>query len=261
MRRVLAVALVLWTTSSSAWAQDARAIILFGTVRNTIGVALSGVDVWIDGTSVHVVTGDSGGFQFSAAPSGHVTVLARYAGFHPASKRVTMRPGDTKQVDLTLEGIPDALDTVLVAARLDSAVRLREFWARRTIGIGIFMTRADIERRRAQHSFDLFRGVMGIQVVTGTGESTKLVTTRRAASPMRLRSTAGAECPMQYYVDGIYMSSSAFSVDELTTDMIEAIEIFRGPSEVPAQFRQTDVDCGLVVIWTREPPRATLRSP
>ncbi|MHB8838201.1 MAG: carboxypeptidase-like regulatory domain-containing protein [Gemmatimonadaceae bacterium] len=143
------MALALWVTSAGAWGQDPRAIILFGTVRNTIGVALSGVEVWLDGSRVHAVTSDSGGFQFSAAPSGRVTVMARYAGFHPASKRVTLRPGDTKQVDLTLEGIPDALDTVLVTARLDSAVRLREFWARRTIGIGIFMTRADIERRRA----------------------------------------------------------------------------------------------------------------
>ncbi len=154
---------------------------------------------------------------------------------------------------------PTALDTVRVSASLDSIVRLREFWERRARGIGVFITRADIERRRPQHALDLFRAVVGIQVFSGGGERTTIMTTRRAANPARLRTTAGVECPMQYYVDGVFMSADMFSVDELTPDMIEAVEIFRGPSEVPVQFRQTDVDCGLIVLWTREPPRAVKR--
>ncbi|HEY3286943.1 MAG TPA: Plug domain-containing protein [Gemmatimonadaceae bacterium] len=141
----------------------------------------------------------------------------------------------------------------------DSTVRLREFWVRRSIGIGVFITRAEIERRHPQSSLDIFRGVIGIQVVTSTQGATRLVTTRRAATPVRLRKTPGAECPLQFYVDGHFLSSDIFSIDDLTPDAIEAVEIFRGPSEVPTQFRQTDVDCGLVVIWTRGAPPSSRR--
>ena len=35
---------------------------------------------------------------------------------------------------------------------------------------------------------------------------------------------------------------------------IEAIEAYRGPAEIPPRFRQRDTACGLIVIWTREPP-------
>ena len=251
--------LALCVSSHVAWTQAVPSETLFGTVRTSTGAPLRGVEVWIDGTSFRVVTSDAGEFRFDGLPIGRATVKARRAGFKPASRRVTLRPGTATEVLITLAGTPLALEKVVVTTQLDSTVRLREFWERRNRGLGVFITRGEIERRRAQHSSDLFRGVTGIQVITGGGSSTKLVTTRRAASPARLRTTPGAECPMQYYVDGIFMSAEMFSIDELAPDMIEAIEIFRGPSEVPAQFKQTDVDCGLVLIWTREPPKPAKR--
>ncbi|MBI2407643.1 MAG: carboxypeptidase regulatory-like domain-containing protein [Gemmatimonadetes bacterium] len=257
MRCALPVTLALCLVGGGAWAQAPQSIIVYGAVRNAAGIALAGVEVRIEGTALRIMTSESGEYHLDSVPSGRVTVTARHPGFHPDTKRVTLRPGDTKKVLFTLEGIPEALDQVLITARMDSAVRLREFWGRRMLGLGVFLTREDIEKRRAQHSFSLFQGIAGIQVVTMGGEPTKLVTTRRAATPARLRSAPGAECPMQYYVDGVFMSAEMFSIDELTPDMIEAVEVFRGPSEVPVQFRQTDVDCGLVVIWTREPPRPT----
>jgi hypothetical protein len=257
MRFALPVTFAFCLASGGAWAQAPQSIIVYGAVRNAAGIALAGVEVRIEGTALRTMSSESGEYQLDGVPSGLVTLTARHPGFHPDTKRVNLRPGDTRKVLFALEGIPEELDLVLITAQMDSAVRLREFWGRRMLGLGVFITREDIERRRPQHAFSLFQGIAGIQVVSGGGEPTKLVTTRRAAAPARLRSVRGAVCPMQYYVDGVSMSAEMFSIDELTPDMIEAVEIFRGPSEVPVQFRQTDVDCGLVVIWTREPPRPT----
>ena len=98
---------------------------------------------------------------------------------------------------------------------------------------------------------------MGIHVITRGGglEPTRLVTGRQAmsASP-RINSAASSGCVLQYYVDGLFMSPGSFSVDDIVPADLEAIEIFRGPSEVPARFRGRETGCGLVVIWTREPP-------
>jgi hypothetical protein len=262
MRRATAVALVFALCQPTLRAQEARSgedasIIVFGTVRNVSGIAIAGADVWIDGTNRRVVSNDSGEFRIDQVPSGRVRVMVRRLGFQPDSKRISVKAGDTRQVKFMLDGLLEELDAVIVTARAGASGRMQEFWARRMVGIGVFITRAEIERRHPPATADLFQQVMGVRVIPGSnGESTRLVTGRQSvsASPLN-RSAASGACPMQFYVDGIFMTPGTFTVDEITPDMIEAIEVFRGPSEIPARFRQRETGCGLVVIWTREPPK------
>jgi outer membrane receptor for ferrienterochelin and colicin len=37
-------------------------------------------------------------------------------------------------------------------------------------------------------------------------------------------------------------------------DQVEAIEVFRGPSEIPAQYNDNNSQCGVILIWTRKEP-------
>jgi hypothetical protein len=39
--------------------------------------------------------------------------------------------------------------------------------------------------------------------------------------------------------------------DFVTVEMLEAVEIYRGASEVPAEFGGPDANCGVIVLWTR----------
>lgn len=264
MRRIMLVALAMTLGSLGAGAQDAAPIVISGTVRNAQGIAIPGAEVWIDGTDRRVVSNDSGEYRLDAVAGGRAKLMVRRVGFRPDSKRLSMAPGDRKSVSFTLEGLMDELDAVVVTAREGSNGRLREFWARRMVGIGVFITRAEIERRHPPQTADLFQGVMGIRVVArgGGGESTRLVTGRQSisASP-RANSAASNGCMLQYYVDGLFMAPGSFTVDDIAPAHIEAIEVFRGPSEVPARFRGRETGCGLVVIWTREPPARSKPSP
>ena len=263
MRRVTCIATAMLMMTASGAAQDVASIMVFGTVRNLSGVPIAGAEVWIEGTDRRVVSNDSGEYRIDRAPSGHVKVTARRVGFRPDTKKVNLQSGDTKQVKFELEGMLEELDEVLITAQQSATGRLQEFWARRMVGIGVFITRADIERRHPPRTADLFQQVMGIRVVTGmNGENTRLVTGRQAVSAApSTRSAASGACSMQYYVDGVFMTPGSFTVDEMSPDMIEAIEVFRGPSEIPARFRQRDTGCGLVVIWTREPPPRRPKEP
>ncbi len=254
MHRIVRVALAMMLVAAGAGAQSQGAIIVFGVVRNAQGVPIQGAEVWIDGTDHRVVSNDSGEYRIDGVPSGKSKVMVRRIGFHPDSKRLTLAPGDTKQVKFVLDGMLEELDAVLVTAREGSNGRMQEFWARRMVGLGVFITRSEIERRRPGQTADLFRGVLGIRVISRP-EGTRLVSGRSgiSASP-RGNSAASNACAMQYYVDGIFMTPGTFSVDEIVPVQLEAIEVFRGPSEIPARFRQRDTGCGLVVIWTREPP-------
>lgn len=256
----LAVLLAVMLAGTTAAAQAPGDIIVFGAVRNAAGVAISGAEVWIDGAGARAVSNDSGEFRLDGAPSGRVKVMVRRIGFRPDSRKVSVSPGDTRQVKFVLDGMLEELDAVVVTARTSS--RLQEFWARRMVGIGVFITREEIARRHPARSADLFRQVLGIRVITGSnGESTRLVTGRQAVSGLRGNSAASGGCQMQYYVDGMFMTPGTFTVDEVSPDMIEAIEVFRGPSEIPARFRQRETGCGLVVIWTREPPARSKPEP
>jgi hypothetical protein len=260
MHRIVRVALAMMLVASGAGAQASASIIVFGVVRNAQGIAIPGADVWIDGTDRRVVSNDSGEYRIDGVPSGRAKVMVRRVGFHPDSKRLSLGPGDTKQVPFVLEGMMDELDAVIVTAREGSNGRLKEFWARRMVGLGVFITRADIDRRHPPQTADLFQGVMGVRVISGTGGgvSTKLTTGRQSMSATRFaNSAASSVCAMQYYVDGMFMAPGTFTVDDIVPVQIEAIEIFRGPSEIPARFRQRETGCGLVVIWTREPPART----
>lgn len=257
MRRAMVAALMICLAGRGAGAQEAASTIVFGTVRNVSGVVIAGADVWIEGTDRRVVSNDSGEFHLDRVPSGRVKVMVRRLGFQPDSKKLSLQTGDTRQVKFVLEGLVEELEAVIVTAREGASGRMQEFWARRMVGIGVFITRAEIERRHPPRTADLFQQVMGVHVVSGgNGESTRLVTGRQSVSATALnRSIGSGGCQMQYYVDGIFMTPGTFTVDEITPDMIEAVEVFRGPSETPARFRQRDTACGLVVIWTREPPR------
>lgn len=253
---VLVVALAVLLGAASAGAQQPATTIVFGTVRNVSGVPIPGADIWLDGTTAKIVSNDSGEFRIDNAPNGRQKVMVRRVGFRPDYRRVSLSPGDTRQVKFTLEGMLEELDAVIVTAQKGANGRMAQFWARRMVGVGVFITRADIDRRHPPQTSDLFHSVMGIRVIGGSAsDPIRLVTGRQAMTPLRGANSAGSNiCPMQYYVDGMFMAPGTFSIDEIVPVQIEAIEIFRGPSEIPARFRQRETGCGLVVIWTREPP-------
>lgn len=260
VRLALAVTLLSSSTGAQAPARAPAPIVVFGAVRNAQGVAIAGAEVWMDGTDRRVLTSDSGQYRFDGVPGGRVKLMVRRLGFRRDSALLSLASGDRMQVSFILDGLMDELDTVLVTAREGANGRLREFWARKKVGIGVFITRADIERRQPARTSDLFYGVMGIRVIAsrGTGEPARLVSGRDPMSGFSRRNAAAPNvCVMQYYIDGILISPGTFSVDDIVPGHIEAIEVFRGASEVPVTFRGRDSGCGLIAIWTREPPPRT----
>jgi hypothetical protein len=55
-------------------------------------------------------------------------------------------------------------------------------------------------------------------------------------------------------------TASEIGIDQILSPYeVEAVEVYRGAGEVPAQFGPES--CGAIVIWTRQrPPEATQRS-
>lgn len=230
--------------------------VLFGVVTNLNGVRIAGVELSLANSTLHVMTNDSGEFLFDRPPTGRLRLTARRMGFRSEEKGFKIDLGETKQVDFELEGAPEQLDSVLVLGR-GGYGRMADFWNRRMIGVGAFITHADIERRKPYRPSDLLRTVNGVRVDTDMGDGRPVIRMGRTALGTRTYrnvQTLAADCRVTYYLDGHLVPQGTFHIDDLPAMSLEAIEIFRGPSETPASFHKAETACGVISIWTREPP-------
>ncbi len=53
-------------------------------------------------------------------------------------------------------------------------------------------------------------------------------------------------------MDGTPFGSTLdFDINRLDPDVIEGVEAFSGPSQVPAEYNRPGGDCGVILVWTR----------
>lgn len=229
----------------AALGAQTSATTLVGSVRDSAGRAVAGVDVLLNGGTLRTRTNDAGGFRVGVVPVGRTTVAFRRLGFAPANTVVTLRAGQIDSLVMSLTMVAATLPGVVVEdeATARSKQFIAGFWDRRSKGFGNFLTRAEIEAREASAFVDLVRNIPSTAIVSVNGRST-----------IRFkRSMSGRDCPPQYFVDGLRIEQG--SPDEFTPEDVEAIEIYAGPATTPPQFapRPWSNTCGAIVIWTRVP--------
>lgn len=260
LRRGLSVHVfgVVASLAMAAVAGAQRPQVLYGAVTNLNGVPIPGVTLLVAGTNIRAVTNDSGTYVIEAPPTGRVRMTARRIGFREKEQGFKIDAGVNRRVDFELEGIPELLDSVTIMTQQGGTHRMAEFWNRRMLGVGAFITRADIEKRKPFQPSDLLRTVVGVRVMgDNAGMNRPVITMGRTGIGMtgyRNTQSRAADCRVNFYVDGMWMPTGTFHPDDLSSVSIEAMEIYRGASETPTKFRQRETACGLVVIWTREPP-------
>lgn len=223
-------------------------------------------DTWQTVVS-RTVTDDQGRFHFSLRRGGRYRLDAERIGYADAlTPAVQVRSGDSLAVEVRLD--TDAvllapLEVVATNRRRSESSVLKGFHDRKESGLGHFITRDDIERRNPSATSHMLATVPGVRLRSGA---------RPGAGRNVYMSRSGESCAVQVYVDGRLVNRNVpvgantgdgrpgvrFQQDEgVTIDdfvspgSIYGIEVYRGLSGVPAEFLNTDADCGVVVIWTR----------
>lgn len=202
----------------------------------------------LDGTTGEPVTrteSDSlGAFAISSVEAGIYTLRIRGFGYQDISRDFEL--ADRAELELTAALVPEAvdLDPIVVTVERREVGPMRDFERRRTRGIGSFITRDDIERRRPHRVSDLFRSMAGVRVVPDRyGEARLLL---------------HGSCVPKLYIDGV-ASYEGTSLDLLLQpDDIEGIEIYT-TATTPAQYSRMG-GCGVLVVWTRVPRRTQGRT-
>ncbi|HEY2164415.1 MAG TPA: TonB-dependent receptor, partial [Gemmatimonadaceae bacterium] len=226
---------------------------LEGFVRDSSGARLRDAGVAIAGEAApRSVSDDSGAFRISGLSPGRTTFIARRLGFRPETLMVDVLEGRVMRADFTLRAVVQLPGQVVSA---DSArdFKMGAFNKRRGRGIGVFLTREEIEKRHSASVSELLRYVPGVTVSQRMAGEPQPIHMQRSSNP-----TNQATCTVALYVDGNPYPNG--SVDDFPPGSLEGIEVYRSASEIPAEFRTRDSMCGLIALWTRD-PEAARRNP
>ena len=205
------------------------------------------------------VTDGQGQFEVTADEGGSFVLIASAFGFKETPAGV-FELGDDGEMDVEfrIAAAPMPIDGLIVSLQrpvLQHQLVKNGFVRRYTRGLGAFLTPVAIEESSARSTADLFRGIPGVLLQLPGGGLNAF-----SGEALRLTGTG------QFCTPTIYMDGSRMNV-EMTRDMpieviaplgmVDAIEIYRRPAEIPIEYGMTasgDVPggpCGIVVIWTK----------
>lgn len=205
------------------------------------------------------ITDETGRFSFAVRGSGPVRLQAERMGYRRTVTPILHFDGYTVynlEVRLDIEAVLLAPLEVVARSRSGVSATMAGFDQRRRSGIGWFMTREEIERRKPSMVTDILAMVPGVWLQSSGGASGRTVYMAR-----------GRNCPAQIYIDGFHINrnvppmpvsgghlstTEAFPIDDMIRPgSVEGIEVYQGLSRVPAEFLTGEAACGVVAIWTR----------
>ncbi len=217
---------------------------LLGTVSDSrTGEPIPAAVLTLDGT-VSVATNISGNFRLSEVTPGTHLLYVKRIGFKRAMLSLNLPSNQTGvDLDIRLDPVPVELPEVVVEGErtLYAYGRLRDFYERRNKGIGHFVTRWDIEKRKPRVASEMLAGISSLRIVPGPLGRNTIELSDQSLS---------CRTPL-LFVDGTLIRGG--NPDEvLTPQDIEGMEIYTRVNEVPLEFSiQAGAACGVIAVWTR----------
>jgi len=246
--------------------------IVSGVFVDSAGNPIQHAVLSVVGESLRVATDSTGHFRL-LVPPGPTLLAARSLGYRPLMWAVTLVSGQEYVQRVNLSQLSITLPGITVVAQPYWPRRLEGFYKRRQLGFGKYMDREQIDRQVVMRAADLLRQIAGVRVVqdpanpfrylvgfarcnlmTGVppppmAETPKSWLRGGETSP-QLTGVAQPRSVVGVYVDGFKVTGDPGEVlGMINANDVEAIEVYRGPSELPAEFMSDD--CAAIVIWTR----------
>ena len=225
--------------------------VLTGVVVDSADQPIAGVEVGFPSLRKTLVTDETGAFRLREIPAGPQQFLVRKIGWGPLDTIIEFSPRriTNQRIVLTRMTVLEAMQTTAQGAWL------RDFEDNRRMGLGHFITEADIERERPVQTSQLFATMPGLQLIRDARTSRTYVVSSRGPTSI---STArcGAGRPADVYLDNVHIYSGRpgeppFDINSLDPNDIGGVEYYPGPSETPMRYQNLNAVCGVLVIWTR----------
>jgi hypothetical protein len=235
-----------------------------GIVRADNGKLVDHARVAVLGLPTATVASSDGAYALLDLPAGTQTLDVRAIGYGQTRLTLDLGTGQRRTVDITLEAVKaQELAPVTILGR-GTHVDRTGFEDRHKAGIGQFITEEEIARRGVFDTEQALWNVLGARVVWDGYEN--VVRFTRPAGSGRSGGTFSTLCAPAFWVDGIPMARPVPGFPEdvhtfVKPRDIRGIEVYTSPSQAPPQYRRPDVECGVVMIWTKAPRPKQLKQP
>jgi hypothetical protein len=206
-----------------------------------------------------VRTGPDGAFTLPLRAAGTVRIRAERAGYQATvTGELPVGMRETVEVEVRVSSAALAMEPLRVTARVEPPRRrnleLNGFYERERSGLGEYLRREDFENRANHNLAQVISRVPGsaIQYV-GSKQYIYFPRNGRPSIRQSFRGPAQNACLPRLFVDGSRVTYDANNDinSVVNPGQVEAIEVFRGPSEIPVQYNDNNSMCGVILIWTR----------
>jgi TonB-dependent starch-binding outer membrane protein SusC len=223
-----------------------------GVVRDgSTRESLPGANVLIPGTQIGASTDVDGRYSIASVPAGTYTLEARFIGYRPMSREVTVMAGETVVVNFDMGFESLRMDEVVVTGTAGDS-------RRRTVGNAVSRVDAAAvnELTASGNITELMQArTPGMTLLPGSG-------TAGAAASIRLRgasSMTGSSTPV-VFIDGVRMNSGSMGnfnaygqgtsmLESLNPEDIQSIEVIKGPAA--ATLYGAEAAAGVIQIITK----------
>jgi hypothetical protein len=207
-----------------------------------------------DSAGLYMMAVKMGSYQLRATgPTGSNQIVTPF--FDVALDRIThfdiALPSSTRLAPVRVSGTRE------LEAPAANPHKFDEFIRRRDLGAGHFMTKEQINVKNARYSRDLLAGIPGLSV-RQDADSSVIQSTRcsgRSIPGLDTGTLAGGapssgdnKLQPMLFVDGHRMSD-LHVMDDIAPGEIEAIEVYQGASELPAEAKGDA--CFAIFIWLK----------
>lgn len=241
--------------------------VIRGSVRTASAeIPVVAAEIVLEQTAYRAQTGHDGAFSIYASPGNyHVTVRA--VGFRPLSADAILAANDTIDVVLLLTPLALQLAPLEVTGSPPTRLtaKMRAFEERRREGFGHFLARENLERWDHGPITGALRTIVGLTLVPlpcsgGYGLATSRQGNVRSGG-VYCTGINGIQlvppaCYLSVWLDGVRIwsvgSDPPPDMDAIMALDLEAVEVYRGPAELPTQYLTTGSACGAVLFWSRD---------
>lgn len=223
---------------------------IVGVFDFSTGEPIEGAEIVDLMSGTKAVTTKTGTVSLVYLPDGGSLVRIRKIGYTPITTFFAISPADTIPLTIMLVSTAAVLPAVVTRDSSPHYISpgLRQFEERRKVGLGHFVTEAELRKSDAREMPDVLRQVSGVRINCTTR------TPRRCTA-----ASFSAGCPSAIYVDGI--RNTDLNLLMLQVGQFAGVEVYSAAT-APAQYSMTEsratagrmgsASCGVLLFWTRE---------
>jgi hypothetical protein len=207
-------------------------------------------------------TAADGSFRMQLRAAATVRIEAQRTGYRStltAELPVGLR--EAVEVEVRLSAAAVAIEPLRVTARVQPprrrSLEINGFYDRERQGIGKYLRREDIERQPNMDLAHLLSHVPGTAIAyQGSHQYIYFARNGRPSLSQSRRGPPRNECLPRLFLNGVRITYDGQNDINsfVSPEQIEAVELFRGVSEIPVQYNDNNSQCGVILIWTRSEP-------